>query len=172
MSCRGSLMEDDVTLIIGERNGGKSTTLTQMLTTKPWCTYRGCGIIAVANPQKSEYYLHDLVSGERRVGVSSTDGGDWEPFGRFYLNAEAFCWANGVIGRALANGSDLAVFDEIGRLEMKGGGLHPSFTLALTSAGVRVLATIRDIFLTQVTRHYRLDSHRVHHISVGAHRYE
>lgn len=77
-------------------------------------------------------------------------------FGRFFVLEETFDWANGQIISNLPTCS-VAVFDEIGRIELEGWGLQPSFLKALQTPDIEIYATIRDTFLEQVIRAFDLE---------------
>jgi nucleoside-triphosphatase THEP1 len=105
--------------IVGERDGGKSTTLIRLLSELPWRAMRTCGVLALANVGKTQYTLKDLGSKETRLALSCEPHDGWKRLGKFSYDEDAFNWANKRIIRSLPQ-AELAVFDEIGRLEMEG----------------------------------------------------
>lgn len=136
-------------LITAPKDGGKSTYLINMLASPQWRSLRICGVLALANQQKTEYTLKDLKSGEEWLVLSERIQPNWPRFGRFYINEEAFAWANASIIATLRQ-AQVAVFDEIGRLELAGRALLPAFEASLKTEGVQTIAVVRTEFVEAV----------------------
>ena len=100
---------------------GKSSSIAALLSGPPYRTMRKCGILALANAEKTAYTLKDLVSGEERLAMTTEEKSAWRRLGRFFWDREAFAWANERIIASLG-ACQIAVFDEIGRLELAGDG--------------------------------------------------
>ena len=143
--------------IVGERDGGKSTTLIRLLSELPWRAMRTCGVLALANVGKTQYTLKDLGSKETRLALSCEPHDGWKRLGKFSYDEDAFNWANKRIIRSLPQ-AELAGFDEIGRLEMEGGGLAPSFAEALGRDGVLVAAVVRTPFVEAVKECFGIEA--------------
>lgn len=139
--------------VVGERNEGKSTTLRRLIALPPYCQMRRCGILTLAQGEKNQYTLQDLTTRETRLAVSTVASPGWLALGRFFYDPTAFAWANGRILGALAQ-AELAIFDEIGRLELNGKGLGPSFSAALQTDGLSVVAAVRAPFVDAVKDRY------------------
>lgn len=144
------------TFIVGGRDGGKSTTLARLLSLPPWNALRTAGVLALATVEKTQYNLKDLETGEVRLALGVEGGPTWRPLGRFFYDQEVFDWANRRICASLAR-AELVVFDEIGRLELEGGGLAPSFGKALDRDGVHVVAVVRRVFVEAVKAHFGIE---------------
>lgn len=143
-------------LIVAGRNEGKSSSIAALLSGPPYRTMRKCGILALANADKTAYTLKDLVSGEERLAMTTEEKSAWRRLGRFFWDSEAFAWAN---ERTIASlgACELAVFDEIGRLELAGDGLAPAFARALGAQGVQVIAAVRTPFVSEVLRTFTIE---------------
>lgn len=156
MCCRDSLVHNKaVTLITGEYDGGKTTALLSFLEEKNYPDNRLCGFVSLANAEKTCYRLKDLFSGEERVALNEQSIPSGRKQGRFFVDDAAFAWANRQVADHLST-TRLAVFDEIGRFELEGGGFDPAFRKALAVTGLDIVATVRLPFLQKVIDHYAL----------------
>lgn len=159
-------MQTRLTLVTSRRNGGKTTTLERLVGEAKATSLAVGGVLALANPEKTWYRLLDLSSGKSMLALSEGIVQGAARIGRFSINQSAFDWANAEIERALQT-ANLIVFDEIGALELQGGGLAPSFCKALVCKNVDILAAVRDTNLEAVMKTFALDRGRPTLIQVG-----
>lgn len=147
-------------LITGERDAGKTTRLWQEIAryrSMPDARLGGVATLPVSpDAIKCEYSLQDLESGEVRLLMSERELPYSEKFGRFFVDTSVFSWANSAILAQFARITHV-VFDEIGRIELSGGGLAPSFSVALEQEQLVVIAVVRTSFLSDVARTFALD---------------
>ncbi len=156
MCCKGSLVHSrTITLITGEYNSGKTTSLLAFLQKKNIKAPDLCGFVSLANPEKTCYRLKDLFSGEERVALDEQSIPLGRARGRFFVDDAVFAWANKQVTARLPF-ARLAVFDELGRFELEGRGFDPSFRQALAITGLDIVATVRLSFLQEVIDHYAL----------------
>lgn len=151
MSCRISCVFNKLTIISSPIGGGKTRYLARLE-----LPVHHCGVIASSNIEKTSYYIKDLVSGENRLLLTEERIPNARRFGRFFVLEETFEWANERIISDLPACS-AAVFDEIGRIELEGWGLQPSFLKALQTPDINIYAAVRDTFLEQVIRAFDLE---------------
>lgn len=147
-------MVHKLVLVSGPRNSGKTTMLLSLIDEGHKQGLQIAGVLALANEEKTWYRLLDLSSGRQRLALLESTDDSFAHIGRFAIFQEAFDWANKTIEQALAS-ADLIVFDEIGRLELDGGGLAPSFVQALSSPA-RVVAAVRDSMFDRVSEYFGL----------------
>ncbi|MGH0053716.1 MAG: nucleoside-triphosphatase [Sphaerochaetaceae bacterium] len=153
-------MQARLTLFVGERNAGKTTALQGLLRQSRSQKKRLCGMLALANPEKTVYRLKDISSNEERLALSAEPMGEGRRIGRFYLDDNAFHWANRRILQDLKN-AEVVLFDEIGRLELSGAGLAPSFREALEIPGLLVFAAVRLPFVQDVLAEFSIPRENV-----------
>lgn len=151
MSCRIFYVFNKLALVSSPIGGGKTRYLAQLE-----LPASSCGVITSSNIEKTIYHIKDLSSGEKRLLLSEEQTPNTRRFGRFFVLEETFDWANGQIISNLPTCS-VAVFDEIGRIELEGWGLQPSFLKALQTPDIEIYAAIRDTFLEQVIRAFDLE---------------
>jgi nucleoside-triphosphatase THEP1 len=166
MCCKGSFVQASITFYAAERDQGKTTSLFPLIQQLAIQKKRVCGVLALANPEKTVYRLKDLFSQEERLALCEQPIGQGKRIGRFYLDEQAFDWANAQIIRNLEY-SQVAIFDEIGRLEIAGEGLARSFRKALDTPGLQVFATVRIPFIEAVLNSFSIPKERVEIKYVG-----
>jgi nucleoside-triphosphatase THEP1 len=125
-----------------------------------------CGVLALANPEKTVYRLKDLFSQEERLALSEMPLAQGKRIGRFYLDEQAFDWINDRIIQSLS-GSQVAIFDEIGKLEISGEGLAVSFRKALETPNLQIFAAVRIPFIEEVLNSFSIPRERVEITYVG-----
>ena len=156
--CRGSWVSAELILVVGDRDSGKTTTLRHMLSTHYKQNHAVGGFLTLANPEKTWYRLNSLANGESRLAFSEETSLGSLRLGRFSVDESVFAWANAQVQTDLTQ-CDVVFFDEIGKLELRGGGFAPSFRLALAADAVSVIAAVRATFLDEVIRCFGLEKH-------------
>jgi nucleoside-triphosphatase len=73
--------------------------------------------------------------------------------GDYTISRDGILFACGAIRRAIDSRCDLVVIDEVGPLELRGGGLMPAVELALASA-VDVLIAVRSSLKEAVQKRF------------------
>lgn len=120
-----------VKIISGAINSGKTTTAEKVVVEYRSRGLKTAGFLSVSEGDKESYYFMDLSSGKRIKSVSAEipfgeQGWIRYEFSRFYFSTTAFEFANALIRRAAeAKGPDIpdiVFIDEIGPLELAGGG--------------------------------------------------
>ncbi len=130
-------------ILSGPINSGKTTYLHRLIAQTAQAGRSLGGITAEAvyeDGRKTGYEVQNVATGERRPLVRS--GGQGDPgtetvsagsevqrVGRFYLLESGLIFAREALQAAL--GKELICLDEIGPLEIKGGGHMPAFKMLL-----------------------------------------
>lgn len=149
-------MQPRLTLVVAPLNAGKTTHLLKLIDEAEHNGLVVSGVLALANPEKTWYRLKDLSTTESRLALSEKQGLGKDRIGRFFINDEAFAWANALIEQSLET-ADVIVFDEIGKLETQEHGLAPSFHKALAQERATILAAVRDVHVKVVMKHFGLE---------------
>ncbi|HHU88333.1 MAG: nucleoside-triphosphatase [Sphaerochaetaceae bacterium] len=119
-------------IITGDKHSGKSS-FTKILCSRILGLELGtpiCGLIQVpplAGEEQKEWYLCDMVSGEERLLLTTIEREGWPQRGRFWINQATFEWANERLLDSIGK-SVFLVIDEIGPLELEGGGYHEALS--------------------------------------------
>jgi nucleoside-triphosphatase THEP1 len=141
-----------VAVLAGPVHGGKTTLLERAARAWPARGLRCTGFLSPAVTDDAGHRGYDLVelaTGRRRPYLR-TDGPDGaERVGPYVFVPETLARAREIL-RA-AGTSEPLVVDEVGPLELQGGGLWPALREALGRAEARVLLVVREELVAGVT---------------------
>lgn len=98
------------------------------------------------------YDVVNIATGVRRSFVRSNPPG--EKVGRFFIKSGALEFANRAVSESLGSYNPIFV-DEVGRLELKDGGLAPSLRKLLDSKNQAILL-VRDEFVPDVRQVFEI----------------
>ncbi len=150
-------------IITGAINSGKSTLLQRRIRSYRERGLEVDGIVAEAildEGVKSAYYLRRIDGGERlllaeRRGRSTTSeeaAGEAPRTRGFIFHRESFARAAEWLLEAARRGVDLICIDEIGHVELRGGGHWPAFEELLKRYGGTVMLVVREELLEEFLR--------------------
>lgn len=149
-----------VTLITAGRGEGK-TTFLQQYAARALANGRSVGGIAslavLANERRIGYDLIDLRSGKhcalaRVVAQRETSA----TVGMYRFENAALAEGNAAVISAVRGGSDLIAIDEVGPLELRGGGWAPGLRVALAecSQTQELVVVVRRSLVAELPRHF------------------
>ncbi len=147
-----------IIVLSGPVHGGKTTFLEQSL--GRW-TSRGLALsgflsIAVSNPAgEPEYDLLDLKEGRRLPYLRRAGEAGWERTGPYYFVPATLDLARSLV--AGAGPEELLIVDEVGPLELAGGGLWTALQNVIFRPEGRALLVVREEILEDFV--VRLGSH-------------
>ena len=136
-------------LLVGGIGAGKTSTGLQLISLLRHEDLPPGGILAPRILEGSETVGYSLID----LGTNTTHpfaGGDPSdiPIGRFHVSAEGLDRARRAIGRA-AGERRVVLVDEVGRLELDGGGHAPAVRELLASPAIPILL-VRDRWIDEV----------------------
>jgi len=140
-----------ILVLTGPVHGGKTTFLERSLAR--WAA-RGLapgGFLSVAVTGAcgaTGYDLLELKTGRRHPYLRREGESDAERIGPFFFVPETLELARTIIREAEAR--ELLVVDEVGPLELLGGGLWPALREALSRPGMRCLLVAREEILEEI----------------------
>jgi nucleoside-triphosphatase THEP1 len=135
-------------ILSGPVHGGKTTLLENSL---PGWASRGLkfgGFLSVAvldGQGRTEYDLLDLKEGRRLPFLRRTGEPEEERTGPFFFVGRTLELARAVIRRAAPG--ELLIVDEVGPLELQGGGLWPALAEVLFKPDMRTILVVREEIL-------------------------
>jgi len=106
------------------------------------------------------YVVRDLATGREHPFARLAPPGI--PIGRFFIAEPGIEFARAAIEHG-ARSSQVVFIDEVGRLELAGGGLASAVRTALLGPAVPILL-VRTDFLTEVMRTFSLSRTIVHEV--------
>lgn len=102
------------------------------------------------------YDILDLDSGRRAPLCRLGGGSGRERTGRFTFTAEGLALGRAALARAAARRCEVVVVDELGPLELRGGGLAPAFTALLDDPPAALLLVVRRTLVDAVVARWNL----------------
>ena len=130
--------DGDVLILTGPKHSGKTTALAA------WTRGRTdvAGVLQPTGPTGRSFV--DLGSSEA-IALEPVEPGEAEVLvRRFRFRAAAFDWANGRLRAAAEMGPRYLVIDEVGPLELGGGGLRPGLQAVVAGRYGTLLLTVRE----------------------------
>jgi nucleoside-triphosphatase THEP1 len=144
-----------VALVVGSRNSGKTGYARAVVARARDAGLRVAGFFSEAEwagAVKARFYLQDITDPGRRLLLASVDSGPGLDIrtGPYHLSREAFAVADRSL-RGLED-SDMVCIDEIGPLEMRGGGFRPVLDHLLAGYHGILLLTCRPSVAAELSR--------------------
>ncbi len=144
-------------ILTGSIRSGKTTRLAR------WAEDRRHvgGVLSPDGPE-GRFFL-DLATGDTRAMEHPGPQEEAIVVGRFRFRAAAFEWANARLSEAAwpprhdSPRSGVIAIDEIGPLELRGGGLRSGLEAALRQRPSDVLLVVREQLVGDVVREFGLD---------------
>lgn len=147
-------------IFTGDVNSGKTTmvnTVCSRLDLEGYTIGGIAQIVPVPTLEKDDYLVGDLSTGIVKLLMTTKDNPSWKRFGRFWIDEQVFDWANDCARQGIRT-RDVVVFDEIGPVELEGGGLAPSFRNGLLSNRLPLaIAVIRKHLLFQAAEYFGIE---------------
>lgn len=147
-----------VRIVHGEIDSGKTRR------TAAWIAEQGAagvsvgGILAQKTPEGRRFF--DIHTGDDVPLEHPAAGEAAVEVGRFHFRQAAFDWAADRVSMAVAAGGAVIVFDEVGPLEMRGGGFAPLLDrLARDMPGVELVLLVRTSLIDVVVERFAQAAH-------------
>lgn len=153
------MVERNHVIITGPVNSGK-TTLLYALNSRLDSLGKSIGGISQVMPLphkiKTDWVWSDQGSGETQVLMSTEQHDDWKIFKRFWYNQSTFDWASALLLKHRSQYEVLTV-DEIGPIELSGGGLHDAYSTILHTYNGLLITVVRDNLLEEVLSYFGIN---------------
>lgn len=156
-------------LLIGDRQAGKTSVCQRLVQAARARGLRVGGIIAPAVYNGREcvgYRVIDLTTG-RSATLATLAGPGAEQVGRFHFTAEGLTLGRTALNEAAGSPLDLVVVDEVGPLELAGGGWSEPVDRLLGRVGGTLL-TVRRSLATRVAQRWSVPPKSTHDLLRGA----
>lgn len=137
-----------ILVLTGPVHGGKTTFLERSLARRAARGFAPSGFLSVAVTGASGatgYDLLELKTGRRHPYLRREGEPDAERSGPFFFVSSTLERARSIIREA--DPRELLIVDEVGPLELLGGGLWPALREALSRPGMRCLLVVREEIL-------------------------
>jgi len=137
-----------IIILSGPVHGGKTTLIQKSLSRWAASGLNFGGFLTIAVPDASgvvEYDFLDLKDGRRLPFLRRTAEGGGERTGSFFVVSRTLDIARSLI--LAADPAELLIVDEIGPLEIAGGGFWPALREVLSRPGMKTLLVAREEIL-------------------------
>lgn len=152
-------MPESITIITGDIDSGKTTEAQRMLSRRENCAGMLAHGLQEETSEKYGYEVESVPTGERRVLLRSTPASDSVPVGRFYLDTHTLRWAINQLKAGMT--SDTLLVDELGPLELAGGGYYDTVNYLLTHYRGELILVIRSGLLEPMLKKLGLQRSQV-----------
>lgn len=157
----GNIIKPEMTIISGERNAGKTSYLQSLIRRSGEMSLSIGGFLsipAVADGEKTAYYLWDLVTGSRHRYATMNPPDSVTGAHRGYtFNHAPFTLIENRLDDHLSR--DMVIFDEFGPLEISGKGFFRILQKTIRSYGGIIMISVRKNRLHYL-KNLLLDMHR------------
>lgn len=149
------LAKESCLILSGKIGAGKTRAAEHLVTALKESGFAVGGVLSpriVEDDETVGYTVRDLATDEERPFAALTPPG--VRVGKFFIAEEGLAFACGAIERA-AKHAQVVFVDEVGWLELAGGGLAPAVRVLLRSAGCPILL-VRSVFVDVVARTFAI----------------
>jgi nucleoside-triphosphatase THEP1 len=129
----------------------------------------------IENDITTGYDVINISNGERTPFLRIDGADNNERIGRFVICREGLNKGRKALDSATASDNTIIIVDEVGRLELEGGGWAGNFSAILNTPGKHIIITVRDIFKDDIISYMMLKNYTVFvlpgndHNSVSSH---
>ncbi len=149
-----------VTIITGERNSGKTTTLKNIINSNE--TFY-LGYISESSSNKENYYLKNVYSNETIKILQTQECLHHEKIGKYFIIENSFEIAYISLLKQIdlfMNENITFVLDEIGALELASSGFDKLLTKLLEYNNDLIIC-VRTKFLKEVCNKYKIENYKL-----------
>jgi nucleoside-triphosphatase THEP1 len=163
-------LHHNIFVITGPVHSGKTTFLlrvTELLRDKMVSMSGFLCEGTFSNDKRSSFTLVNLENFNRFPLATTEKRAGWDTIGPFYFNPAAMAEGEKAISSGLENGSGLLVVDEVGPLELRGGGWSELLDSLMSEYMVSQIWVVRDQILDEVLSRWKIAPECVFHVNTG-----
>ena len=156
-------------LLVGDRHSGKTSTCQRLAELLHARGLPPAGVVAPAVHRAGRcvgYNVVDLATG-RTTLLATTDGLGVEQVGQFGFLAEGLALGRAVLETAAETPHGLVIVDEVGPLELTGGGWAKQLDRLIHRPGL-ALFTIRRGFAAAAARRWKVPAWGIYKLAKGS----
>ena len=160
----------NIYIVTGKVHGGKTTFVSRLTTRLSEEGFRVSGFLSPGifqNRQRTNYTLVSLDNDLKAPLASDGEIEGWFAFRRFFFNPEAFTLGERLIRTGITKGADVVVLDEVGPMELEGGGWSPAIDELQRHPGTLQIWVVRDSVLEHVMERWNIYPRIVIRVSEG-----
>lgn len=146
-------MSPKIKIVTGKIHSGKTTSLFRFISENE----NADGILApIVNEKRIFYHISSKTIKNLEVDQQS---GDTISVGKYIFLNDSFEWANKKLIECFNSQANWLIIDEIGKLELRGEGLHKSTKTILENLeniDKNLILVIRDYLLEDALKYYKI----------------
>jgi nucleoside-triphosphatase THEP1 len=151
-------------IITGGKMAGKTTLLGNVVKLLQEHELETRGFLSemiAEKPDKPEYFLTNINTGNQQLLCSTEEYPGWEKLGRFCFNPIIVEMGNEILLDKIPPLPDFFIIDEVGKLETEGNVWDKVVKTLLQTEHTKCIWTTRDNYLNEVVSHYGLVNYRI-----------
>lgn len=145
-----------IKIVTGKIQSGKTTSLFKFINENK----NTDGILApIVNNKRTLYHISTKTIKEFEAEKHSANT---VSVGKYHFLNESFYWANEKLIESFNSSVKYLIIDEIGKLELRGEGLHKSTQVILNeikNSDKILILVIRDYLLDEILKYYNITEH-------------
>jgi len=159
-----SMNKSEILIITGEKHQGKTTAIKKIIEE---LTARGmtpAGFYTELNNADEALTRYNLVTpedGKEVLFCSMDPDTGTQRYGRYYFSDAALARGKEVLAKAVEDKASIIVIDEIGPLEMSGGGWSPAIELICQGSGIPMIWAVRKSLAIKAARKWDVGDVRI-----------
>jgi nucleoside-triphosphatase THEP1 len=163
-----------IMLVSGPRNAGKTTFLKKLVQQLQAQGHVPAGILSLKVWDKGQlagYDMYNVSSGQCVPLLRIQPGDSREMVGNYYICRQGFVLGRRTLLHAARQRHRMVFVDEVGRLELQGGGWAGAINTLTRQPGLLLVLCVRDAFVEEVIRKWNIKSPNlvsIHETSVEA----
>lgn len=146
-------MKKKIYILTGPIQSGKTTRLFQFVANHNSID----GILApIVNKKRKLYHISSRKMIKHEVQESNNET---ISVGKFHFLQKSFDWANSSLIESFNQSPNWVIVDELGKLELKGEGLHKSVSYILDNmkdSSTKIILVVRDYLLEDILEFYEI----------------
>lgn len=156
--------QQSIFLITGNIQEGKTSYLIELVKE---LNKRGLAVGGFLAPgsfesgKRSGFKLRNIISGVEMPMASIKETASWIKFRRFWFNPDAFLQGREWINASLKEEPDVIVLDEVGPMELEGGGWSEMLGFLRNSSVPVQLWSVREQLIGEVRQRWGISSSQV-----------
>jgi nucleoside-triphosphatase THEP1 len=156
-------------LLVADRQSGKTSTCQHVADA---ARARGLTVGGILSPAVHEegrcvgYRVVDLSTGESAL-LATLEGPGVEQVGRFHFTEDGLALGRAALAGAAEKSDQLVIVDEVGPLELAGGGWAEAMDQLAVRSGF-TLATVRTSLVEQVAERWNVSHQLVYDLAAGS----
>jgi nucleoside-triphosphatase THEP1 len=170
-SVKRSEGSNNILVVSGKVHGGKTTFVSRLTEVLKSDQLSLAGFICTGSfsgGRRSAYTLVDLDDGTTVPFATIGERDGWIRFRRFCFNPEAVKEGERIIRKGIEKGVDLVVLDEVGPLELEGGGWSPLLGFLEKQHSTMQLWVAREGLLEDISHRWSIPRENVYRVDERA----